>query len=79
MKREGEKKERCYVCGNPAEHERLLISVKAAARLCRVSPATIYRWMYCGQVQWVRLPFGRRRVYLDSLFCDRPRRTQTLP
>jgi hypothetical protein len=34
--------------------------------------------MQGGQVQWVRLPFGRRRVYLDSLFQDRPRRAETI-
>lgn len=64
---------RCYVCGALAEQERVLVDVNMAMKMCRVSRATIYRWMRDGLVEWVVLPYGRRRVYLDSLFREPPR------
>jgi hypothetical protein len=63
--------ERCYVCGRPAERARIPITVQRAARLCRVSVPTVYRWMKERKVEWIELPNGRRRIYLDSLFRER--------
>lgn len=63
---------RCYVCGAPAEQERVLVDIRSAMRICRVSRATLYRWMDEGLVDWVRLPYGTRRIYLDSLFREAP-------
>jgi hypothetical protein len=37
--------ERCYVCGRPAERARVPVTVQRAARLCRVSVPTVYRWI----------------------------------
>jgi hypothetical protein len=62
----------CFVCGAETERERRLLDVGTAARMCRVSRPTIYRWMRARQIEWVALPTGRRRVYLDSLFKDPP-------
>ena len=61
---------RCYVCGGPAEQERVLVDIDLAAKLCRVSRPTLYRWMRRELVEWAELPHGRRRLYLDSLFRD---------
>lgn len=63
---------KCYVCGARAGQSRRLVTVDAAARLCRVSRSTLYRWMREGVVEWIVLPGGRRRVCLDSLFRDAP-------
>ena len=41
-----------------------------ASMLCRVARATVYRWLRDGKVEWVELPSGRRRIYVDSLFRD---------
>ncbi len=71
--RRSDREEHCYVCGAAAEQERVLVDVKMAMQMCRVSRATIYRWMRDGLVEWVLLPYGRRRVYLDSLFREPPR------
>ena len=61
---------RCYVCGGPAEQARVLLDIDLAAKLCRVSRPTLYRWMRRELVEWAELPHGRRRLYLDSLFRD---------
>jgi len=61
---------RCYVCGGPAEQERVLVDIDLAAKLYRVSRPTLYRWMRRELVEWAELPHGRRRLYLDSLFRD---------
>ena len=61
---------RCHVCGGPAEQERVLVDIELAARLCRVSRVTLYRWMKRDLVEWAELTGGRRRLYLDSLFRD---------
>jgi hypothetical protein len=60
----------CYVCGGPAEQARVLVDIDLAAKLCRVSRPTLYRWMRRELVEWAELPHGRRRLYLDSLFRD---------
>ena len=73
MKRHLGQDPRCYVCGAAAAEERVLVDVGTAMRICRVSRATVYRWMRTGIVDWVKLPYGRRRLYLDSLFRDPPR------
>jgi len=70
MKRRQRREVRCYVCGGPAEQERVLVDIELAARLCRVSRVTLYRWMKRKLVEWAELPHGRRRLYLDSLFRD---------
>ena len=70
MKRRQRREIRCYVCGGPAEQERVLVDIDLAARLCRVSRPTLYRWMKRELVEWAELPHGRRRLYLDSLFRD---------
>jgi len=62
----------CYVCGEEVLEGRPLVDASTAARLCRVARSTIYRWIRDEQVEWVRLPQGRRRIYLDSLFEERP-------
>ena len=70
---------RCYVCGLPTERERTLLNPESAARICRVTRATIYRWMARMEVEWVILPMGRRRIFLDSLFKDPPRPMDAIP
>jgi len=69
----------CYVCGLPTERERTLLNPESAARICRVARATIYRWMAKMEVEWVALPTGRRRIFLDSLFKDPPRPMDAIP
>ena len=64
--------EKCYVCGAPTELERRLIDVDGAARIWRVSRTTIYRWMRKRLIEWIELPSGAKRIYLDSLFKDPP-------
>jgi predicted DNA-binding transcriptional regulator AlpA len=46
----------CFVCGAETERERRLLDVGTAARMCRVSRPTIYRWMRARQIEWVTLP-----------------------
>jgi hypothetical protein len=70
---------RCYVCGAPAKEERVLVDVRTAMRMCRVSRATLYRWMRDSLVDWVKLPYGTRRLYLDSLFREPPRPQDAIP
>lgn len=60
----------CYVCGATANHERVLVSVREAMNYCEVSRPTLYRWMHEHRVEWVKLPTGRRRIYLDSLLRE---------
>ena len=69
----------CYVCGTPSDRERILVDVQSAAELCRVTPATVYRWMRLKTVEWVELPRGGRLVFLDSLFRDPPRPMDAIP
>jgi len=78
MKHEQEQPERCFVCGAPTRFERVLLSISQATRLCRISRATVYRWMEARTIEWVVLPYGMRRIYLDSLFHDRPRRMDAI-
>ena len=78
MKHRCPEEERCYVCGAVSELERRLLDVKTAARLCCVSRPTIYRWMREQVVEWIELPMGRRRIFLDSLFKDPPRPTDSI-
>jgi predicted DNA-binding transcriptional regulator AlpA len=61
------------------EEERVLVDINCAAQMCRVSRATIYRWMKRKLVDWVVLPLGRRRIYLDSLFKEPPRPMDAIP
>jgi len=62
--------EPCYVCTEPAERERELISIRMAMRICQVSRSTIKRWMRRGKIQWTKLASGIPRIYADSLVED---------
>ena len=73
MRRWTQEEPRCYVCGSLAQQARVLVDVATAGRICWVSRAPLHRWMEAGLVEWLMLPHGRRRLYLDSLFREPPR------
>jgi hypothetical protein len=50
-----------------SDSERCLVSPGQAGRICAVTRATVYRWMRAGLIEWVRLPSGTPRIYLDCL------------
>ncbi len=74
MRPRGVRDQQCYVCGAPTRQSRVLLDVDTAMRLARASRITVYRWMREGKVEWVTLPGGEYRIYLDSLFHDPPYR-----
>ena len=45
----------------------VLVDIPTAASLLHVSTATLYRWISKGQVGYIRLPSGLRRVPLQEL------------
>ena len=65
--------EKCFVCGEWTHRGRRLLDAETAAKLCRVTKATMLRWIREDLVESVALPSGIRRVYLDSLFRDPPK------
>jgi predicted site-specific integrase-resolvase len=50
--------------------QRSRVNVSHAARLAGVTRQTVYAWMRAGRVEWVMLPSGVRRVFVDSIFHD---------
>jgi len=64
--------QRCPVCASPARRSRVLVTIKTAMEKTRASRSTVGRWMGLGYVEWVRLPRGSPRIYLDSLFKNSP-------
>ena len=67
---------RCFVCGRPAETDRILLDSRRAAQLCRVKHRTLARWTAEAQTESIETPSGRL-YYLDSLFQE-PRRHRDL-
>ena len=53
----------CIECGHPTDH----LNIKAAARHCSVTRATVYNWMKRGLIHCVILPAGRKFVCTESL------------
>jgi len=60
--------ERCVICGAFIRHGRVLITVKTTMEKTRASRSTVQRWIREHKIECVRLPRGRLRIYLDSLF-----------
>src|SRR5688572_19955030 len=48
-------------------HGRQLITIREAARYCKVSVNSIYRWMENELIEWIYNAGGKRRIYRDSL------------
>ena len=71
--------DRCPVCGAPARGRRVLVTIKSAMKKTRASRSTVGRWMGLGHIEWVRLPRGSPRIYLDSLFKKSPPRGGSTP
>ncbi len=66
--------ESCYVCTEPADQARQLVTIEMAMRICRVSRSTVRRWIRDEWVESVTLASGVPRIYADSLMNDRPHR-----
>lgn len=44
------------------------ITIMQACALVSVSRRTMYNWIAAGKVEVVRVPSGRQRIYVDSLW-----------
>lgn len=47
---------------------RARVNTLKAAEIAGVTERTIYNWMRTKQIEFVRTPTGRVRIYVDSLF-----------
>jgi len=64
--------QRCPVCQAPVARIRVLVTIKTAVGKTRTSRSTVRRRMLAGKIEWVRLPRGSPRIYLDSLYKKSP-------
>lgn len=52
----------------PQTPPRKLVKINDACALVSVSRRTMYNWISKGKVEYVRVPSGCIRVYVDSLY-----------
>lgn len=56
---------------------REVCTVMQAARRAGVSRRTIYNWLHAGKLQWVKTASGTLRIFVDTLWQERPDASRT--
>lgn len=48
--------------------DRQTVSIMKACEICSVSRRTVYNWIATNKVEFVRIPSGSIRIFVDTLF-----------